>query len=193
MTKTTGLAKSYGAAVGENLARIRESRRQTQREAAGFLREHDLEWSAGKIAQIESGRRESIRLDELVLLSNAYEVPLTEWFEGDGSIYLTDDSRIARTNLRYALAGGEISLMHKGLRQRTYAYTDVDRAAALALNTTQEWIREISEHLYKRSLAEERDARIGDIGDLSARSLQAKRGRVTRVLIEEIAAEMSGR
>lgn len=182
-----GLSKSAGAVVGENLARIRAQRGQTQREASAFLRERGLAWPPGNIGQLESGKRHSVRVEELVMLSAAYDVQLWEWFEGEGSVYLTDDLRIWREEIRQALQGGDVHLL-LGTNQisKRYVTDEPERAAALQLMMPLGKVQAAAERLWGHSMSEERDLRLPDEPIRSLRSLQAKRGHATRTLIAEL-------
>jgi len=183
-----GLSKSAGAVVGENLARIRAERGQTQREASAFLRERGLAWPPGNIGQLESGKRHSVRIEELLMLSAAYEVKLWEWFKGESSVYLTDDLRIPREHLRLALRAKPFGLLY-GINQVSTRYVtdEPERAAGLQLMMSLEEIQAAAERLWGHSMGEERDRRLGDTSAIqSPRSLQAKRGHATRTLIAEL-------
>lgn len=83
--------KTIGQVVGENLKRIRkELHDQTQQEAARFLSLHGTPRSRDYIASLESGRRETLAVEELFTLSWAYMVPLSEWFQGADRVQLQD-------------------------------------------------------------------------------------------------------
>lgn len=173
--------------VGENLARIRAGRGQTQREASAFLRERGLAWPPGNIGQLESGKRHSVRVEELLMLSAAYEVRLWEWFEGESSVYLTDDLRIWREEIRHALEAKPFGLMlGTGQFSTRYVTDEPERAAALQLMMPLEEIQAAAERLWGHSMGEERNNRLGDTSSQSPRSLQAKRGHATRTLIAEL-------
>jgi transcriptional regulator with XRE-family HTH domain len=191
--KATGLAKTAGAVVGENLARIREDRRQTQREAAAFLRERGMAMSPANVAQLELGRRASIGIAELLQLSDAYEVPLHEWFAGEGSVYLSDQVRLWREDVRKALRGKSFGvLLGSAQRQTRYMTDEPERAAANQLGLPVADVAALGLHTWGRTLTAERDARLGDLTRESMRSVQAKRGHVTRALIQELRQALEG-
>lgn len=178
---------TLGAVVGENLARLRASRRQTQTEAAAFLREHGLSWSSANVAQIESGRRQNLTVTDLVMLSDAYKVQPAEWFAGKGSIQIAEHVRITREELRQALAGGDFTVMldaHQ--RARRYVGSEPARAASLQLRRPVEEVEAAAADLWRRSVQDERDQRVGDVADRPMRSVQALRGQVTRALVAEL-------
>jgi transcriptional regulator with XRE-family HTH domain len=64
--------------------------------------------------------------------------------------------------------------------------TDAERHAARRLGLTAGEVRYAAEVLWKRGFEEERDARVGDNGELQPRSRQARRGLVTRQMLAEM-------
>jgi transcriptional regulator with XRE-family HTH domain len=63
---------------------------------------------------------------------------------------------------------------------------DAERHAARRLGVHPAQLKLAARVLYRRNFAEERDARIGDAGELEPRSLQARRGLVTRAMLAQL-------
>jgi hypothetical protein len=57
------------------------------------------------VSNLEKGARETVRLDELLILSAAFAVPLAVWFEGEGFADFTDQVASDRDEIRQALMG----------------------------------------------------------------------------------------
>lgn len=96
--------KSLRAVVGERLRSLREDRGARQEDVADAVRLAGLEWTRSTVAAIEAGRRE-VSLEELLLLSLAYRLPLSFFFEGDGRVDLTPGATATRSVIRAKLNG----------------------------------------------------------------------------------------
>lgn len=78
-------------------------------------------------------------------------------------------------------------LLHGDYRRALGAPADAERHAARRLDVEPAQIKLAARVLWDhRDFGEERDARIGDTAALSARSLQARRGLVTRDMLAEL-------
>ena len=66
------------------------------------------------------------------------------------------------------------------------AVDETDRKAAKRLGVSAEQIRHTSLSTWGKTLAEMRDELVGDPGDLPARTIQARRGHVTRDLLNHL-------
>jgi len=182
---------SLGAVVGENLANVRGERRQTQREAAAFLSEFGLHWTPGAIGQLESGRRESVKLDELLLLSRAYGLPLRSWFEGTGPVTFLGRFTTTRRDVRDAVSGADIGLLPRSVAQavkgaRRRQDNSAEDAMAATLGVDAAWVRAKARKLWRRSLLREREMRVHADGDAPPRTIQARRGHATRSMEGEL-------
>ncbi|MCF7552204.1 helix-turn-helix domain-containing protein [Pseudonocardia sp. WMMC193] len=168
--------KSVGQLVGEVLARRRIERGHTQGDAAQHARWAGLTWSRDHVASLETGRRESLSVEELLLLSSAYDMKLADWFEGDGQVALTPEIAVSRADLRATLGRGR-SLKIDGIIVDMSNVPDVDRTEQLVahrLDAEAPVVQQAAQQLWGRSFAEERDRRLGDVGDPQrARTLRA--------------------
>lgn len=209
-----------GVAVGQALRRIRTARSQSQGACAEYLRQCGLNWNRDTVVTLENGRRETITLRDLLGLSMAYDVPLAEWFDGPGDIRLSDIVSIARDDLRRALRGDRLpratdvpappesgvrrgsgrpsNLPHlptPGFGLGPRPLTDDEMRSlplARALRMSPEVAHGVALFLWDRPLEEERDHRIGDTSTIEPRSLRARRGNMTRVLVAEAQAAVAG-
>lgn len=186
-----------GNVVGENLRRLRQERRQTQVEAARFLGGRGLAWTRDHLNNVELGRRPVIELNALWMLSAAYDVPLAEWFAGEGDIVLAPDVTVTRAEVRRALPRKvEPPTLHGDLVRHVIdlmGSQPADAAVAERLGARAAEVDAAARSLWDgRTVTEERDRRIGDTTDLAPRTLQAKRGAMTRQLTAEIRARLAG-
>lgn len=186
-----------GEVVGENLRRLRLARRWTQEAAA---REIGLPWKRTHVAALESGRRETVDVGTLLVLAATFEVPLTELVQGDGEVLLTTRAdaedyglTATRAQLREWFSGARSTVMTSGAAA-SIAWVDhfhhkarpipvaADRVLANRLGRRLFDVVEAAEGLWGRSLTEERDRRVAELGDLSVGERQARQGHITREL-----------
>ncbi|MDT3438364.1 hypothetical protein [Pseudofrankia sp. BMG5.37] len=159
-------------------------------------------------------------LRDLVGLSMAYDVPLGHWFDGPGEIRVSDTVTVTRDDLRRALRGDRLprradgdapdddsrvrhgtgrppGLPHlpaHGFHLQPRPLTDGETRSlqlARAYNTTPEAAHGIAEYLWGRPLEDERDRRLGDTSAMTSKTLRAKRGSMTRLLIAEAGEALS--
>ena len=185
--------------VGKKLREWREAAGLRQDDVARTAREFGHEWARDTVASIESGRRE-VRLDELLSLplivdafpsSCSREYSRVADFLGPAAPLLerpTDESREVATELAVAAVLPASESNQKYLE----AQCDAEQKAARQLNISPYDIVKLAHNLWGRSLTDERDARVMKKADAdaSARSLQAHRGHVTRVLLTDLRAEI---
>ncbi|MET8381605.1 helix-turn-helix domain-containing protein [Streptosporangium canum] len=191
-------ARTIGQVVGRNLAQLREARKQTQQEASAFLRKEGLAWTAANVASIESGRRETIDLGALTLLAYAYKVPMSRLFEGDGEMRLSAE---ATTTLKYyrrwldrEAPGMILAFSGHAARKTIDAMPDdgkflfqADAELAARLGLTPKDVYEAAERLWQgRTLHEERDRRLAELGEMTPTQRRTRRGHITRQLAKEL-------
>lgn len=191
--------RTIGQVVGRNLAQLREGRGQTQQEAAAFLRANGLPWTAANVASIESGRRETIDLGALTLLATTYDVPLSRLFEGTGEMRLAPEVTAPLPQYRMWLDGdGDgavpvLTLSGSAARKLIEAMPEdgkilfqADSELAARLGLTPKDVYEAAERLWGRTLHEERDRRIAELGELTPTQRRTRRGHITRQLAKEL-------
>jgi hypothetical protein len=168
-------------------------------------------WTPNRVAQVEALRR-PVSLIEAAGLCAVFKVPFAELLAGDGLVELPGASSdmpvpfVTLASVRDALAEGAPLVGAMGQQplqplddegvEALYgehgviftATPDEDRKAAARLGVDAYTVRAAAERLWGRSLAQERDVRIGDLAGLPKRSAQAKRGNVTRGLLAELRA-----
>lgn len=201
-------AQTIGQIVGRNLAQLREKQKQTQQEAAVFLRTEGLAWTAANIASIESGRRETIDVGTLTVLAYAYRVPLSRLFEGEGYMRLAAEVTVHLGSYRAWLDGTDLEgrqglvrtnpliLELTGLAARKHIEAmpadsrfsfraDAELADRLGLEPKD--VYQAAERLWDgRTLHEERDRRLAELGEMTPNQRRTRRGHITRQLAKEL-------
>jgi transcriptional regulator with XRE-family HTH domain len=191
-----------GHVVGENFRRLREAHGLTQAEAAMRLRHTGLRWSRSHVAALEAGNRESVDAGVLLLLAAALEVSERELFAGDGAVRLAPEAVVTRAWLRdrYTEGPAEEPVEISGQAVRAFlrdmepylgfeaAATPFQADAELAqrLGLRPEDVYRAAERLWGRTLHQERDRRIAEMGEMPAAERRARRGHVTRQLAKEL-------
>lgn len=100
---------TLGAVIGERLVRLRREKPWLARQDDVALRMHavfGLRWTQPTVAAIEAGRRD-VSMGELLALSLACELPVHEWFDGDGQVEFMPGSYLSRRAVRALLGSGE--------------------------------------------------------------------------------------
>lgn len=194
-TRETTAPPTVGQVVGRNLARLRERRGQTQKEAAEAIRRAGLAWTSANIASIESGRREGIEFSALALLAHAYDVPLTAFFEGDGEMRLSDEATVELAEFRRWLndeaslaptVSGEAARRLIGSLPGEPISFQADAELAARLGLRPEQVYTAAEKLWGRTLHQERDRRLAELGEMTPAQRRTRRGHITRRLAKEL-------
>lgn len=207
MAPATPLAK----VVGDQLRKWREARGLSQNEVAGAARARGFAWKASTVAAIEIGRRD-VSLDEFLALPfvaasfSGGTPPALQTFLGDGrtdvSVKLGADGFIHNEHL-VALVSGQTVGNDRGqvprealsypegrrdLRRGWEAYYDAEIKAARQLHVSVLHLAQAARRVWGRTLTQERDARVAERvqPNTDPRTVQARRGHVTRVLIAEL-------
>lgn len=164
---------------------------ESQSEAAQRLARHGLDWKRDHVAALENGRRASVSIEEVVIMSAAYGVCLDEWFAGQGEVQLTSAVSTTRDELRDVLRG-------KGLRRATTRVLDMssvedleaDERAASRLGVETRDVTRIAHELWGHSLTAERNRRLADSPTKDPKAMRTVRGGMTKRLMREVELHM---
>ncbi|MEW1678510.1 helix-turn-helix transcriptional regulator [Streptomyces noursei] len=96
-------APSFGAAIGQQLQRVREGKGRTAEDVARQAQQLGLSWHRPTVSQIERGRR-ALSAVELIMLPLIYGCPLSDLLP-DGTMWLTPDVGVYAREVRKVLAG----------------------------------------------------------------------------------------
>ena len=206
---TDELVPSVGQIVGQNLSRLRERERLTQADLTKRIFDRTGErWTRAQLSTLENGKRESITLEELLVLAHTFGVRLADLFDSGVIVVAAGDEDLARNflvnagdflvtleGIRAALEGGPVRAFARpdtARKVKTWLASQVeaDKAVAERLGLDVKTVVDAAVTMWGHTLTEERDARLGDTGELPPRTLQAKRGAMTRVLTGQIEAHL---
>lgn len=183
---------STGATVGENLHRLRILAGESQAEAAQRLARHGLDWKRDHVAALENGRRASVAVDELVIMSSAYGVRLDEWFAGHGDVQLSPAISVDRSEIRDVLRGKGIL---RAATPRELDFSDAedleaDERVAKRLGVETQEVTRIAHELWGHSLTQERNRRLADSPAKDPKAMRTVRGGMTKRLLREVELHM---
>lgn len=193
---------TVGAVVGENLKGLRKERRWTQDAAAAELSSRGLTWKRAHIADLESGRRESLDFGALVVLGDVLGVQLPELLAGEGDVLLTPRADFpghaitaTREQVRTWLTGEKTPIRVDGREEVRAALretpTQADAVLAERLGIPVKQVIAAARGLWGHSLTQERDKRVVELGDLPIAERQARQGHITRELSAEVSARIA--
>jgi transcriptional regulator with XRE-family HTH domain len=169
------------------LKQARQRKGYTLEAAAAAFRAYGLPtWRTGTVSQMEAGLRIP-KLEELLLMCAALDVTLDELFPGEDERVDVGRSSAATPRAIRALLSRSAprcaALVPGG---SPVIPSDTDRHAARRLGLTAAEVARAARALWGRDFAAERDARLGGVSGLPPRSLQARRGLVSREMLAEL-------
>ena len=211
-TAAVKAAETVGVVVGENLERLRHLARMTQHEASRLFARRGAPLSRSKIEAIEKGRRTNLTFGDVLLIAHTVNVELAELFEGDGEVSLSEHVVLSRAAIRDLIRGVSVltasgdwdpASRHNELvgladlraaadaeQSAGFRGFEADRTLAQRLGIAASAVIGASVQLWGRTLTEERDARVKNLGDLEMPERQAHRGHITRELSQQIQIEL---
>ncbi|WP_405750046.1 helix-turn-helix domain-containing protein [Streptomyces sp. NBC_00012] len=217
-TQLLAEGEPFALQMGQRLQQVREEAEQTREDVARKAKALGLSWHRPTVGQIEQGKRGLTAVELLLLpliyrvpLRDLLPGP-------DTVVRLTEATAVYGAELLRVLDVGHVSghvgpggweFQHvtdalRDMAQKTSRILEdfpwramseyvavpdeAETKAAKRLNTTPNYVAYTSRELWGRGLAEERDERLSDRGDVpeSPRAVQAARGHVTRALISEL-------
>ncbi|MGS2808140.1 helix-turn-helix domain-containing protein [Nocardia sp. MW-W600-9] len=176
-----------GRIAGENLKRLRLDKGETQGECAQRLTSNGLPWTRDHVASLESGRKPSITVDELVLMAWAYRVPLAEFFQGEGDIQLSPDATATKATMRDLLQGRsrKPSIVTIDLSEAVEDDPVSDRIAD-RLGVELDQVMEVAQQLWGHTATKERDERLLSTPPSDPKALRTLRAGMTKRLLREV-------
>lgn len=185
----TNETSSIGLVVGENLKRLRIAAGESQAECAQRLRSHGLDWARNHVASLETDRRATITVEELVILAWAYKTTPAELFAGDGLVALTPALDAERETLRSTLGGkktGPRAATAHVIDFSNVVELEADERVASRLGVDTEVVTRIARERWGHTLTDERNRRLADAGTKDPRALRTLRGGMTKRLMREV-------
>jgi transcriptional regulator with XRE-family HTH domain len=185
--------------VGFRIRQLREMFGKTQEDVAAAARRIGFDWGRSSVASLEAGQRQ-LSAEELLALPAIIDQAFTGGSDAWAASFsladllrpgkkeelaLTSSVSMTATELE-----GWLGAEPPGIGDRLVAAdaraAEADRKAAASLGWTPDKVLRRSLNLWGQTLSDERDARVPSYADASARSLQARRGHVTRTLLNEL-------
>lgn len=176
-----------GAVVGETLRALREEEGQTQQDVANMLARWGLAWTRAQVASIEAGRRESLGLDELIILSNAFDLRLRDWFPGYGTVRLGPGVYLARDKLRMIFSLNAVPELRADVERSPKS--EAEQNAARALGVTIKEVKAAALELWGVPFTDERELRLRRMNDRltgAPKHISGKRSAISRGLKDEL-------
>ena len=171
--------------IARNVTELRDERGTTQTDLAEAMRRIGFRWQANRVAQIETLRR-PVALLEVVGLSRVFGVPVSRLLAGEDEIALPTGTTAPLAAIRAALAGEPISPEEWQVAERRNAARDELGKVGKRVDLGWEDLQRVSYVMWKMPFFTARELNLGDVSGLSKRSVQTKRGHVTRALLAEI-------
>lgn len=193
---------ALGAVVGQNVRRIREERLITQGELGDLWKAHGLNWARSKISALESGHRPQISAAELLVMAVSLQVTVSGLLAIEGLIRLEPyDVDMEANQVMQLLAGDQSQSKpdQSWAKEKTRILvwsqpsTRSDESEAAAAKWAESF--NMAPHLFirftrrvfdGRTLTEERDRQLENLGDVTFQRRTALRGHVTRRLLGQL-------
>lgn len=132
-------SRGLGQLLGERLKEFREERGLTPDDVARQARQVGLPWSRFTVHAFERGQRKQVVLEELLLLSYAFQVEPSDWFAGNGWVKLSDDARASLGVIRSMLAGSSPTAHWTRISERQWDLPEFKDAPGI-LHAQFEWM-----------------------------------------------------
>jgi transcriptional regulator with XRE-family HTH domain len=200
---------SLAALVGRNVRAAREEQGMSQDRLAQLLRGHGLHWTRSALAKLEREERDTLTLDQVVVLALALEKTPASLVEGAEWVTLGADARMRGAALERLLRGEpagrpesdlDVPLVRQfdeGSFDADWVAGDAETRAARRLGREPVEVASAARSLWGQSLPMERDRRLRYLSrvdeDAEERSVRAFRGHITRQLLDELRTELSRR
>lgn len=195
MTRRVEPPRSLSALLGAGLAGLRGRHTLRQDDIATEARHAGLPWDRVTVAAIELGRRQ-ISATELLVLDLIVQGVTREreriWdlVDPKSDVSVGEDVKMSGRHVRFLLGEANPSAEWPMLDINDSRPTATERKAADRLGTSAQEVRAHALRLWEQQLDAERDSRLGETAGWTPRTLQARRGHVTRQLIGELEQSM---
>jgi transcriptional regulator with XRE-family HTH domain len=210
MVSTHESTPTLGQVAGQNLRRLRTREHLTQADVTRRIFDMTGErWTPDQVSILENGKRGTITLEDLLVLAHAFGVPLAEFFDSGFVVVGEGDEDLAK---RFVARAGKFVVTLEGVRQALSgdrmrsafgspdtstavlewleSQVEADKAVADRLGVDLQAVVDAAVKMWGHTLTEERDAQLGDTSGIPPRSVQGKRGAMTRVLTARIEAAL---
>ncbi len=182
------------AVIAQRLAEVLEDEGLRREDVAQAMTRLGFRWTGNRVTQVVT-RRRSLSLLELAGLCCALRRPVDDFLSGTDAIPLPAGGSVEVEDVRQALAHGAWVWASKAetysrVRSAYADYMEASIKAARRLGVSPETVDAASRELWGHVLGQERDRRVGRADGESRRTLQARRGHVTRELMSELSEHL---
>ncbi len=180
-------------AVGARVRFLRANAGASRDDLARAAQRAGLKWDAGRIAHLEQGRV-SASLPNLIGIAAALAevsgraIAMSDLMPLDAWVELAPGRNMSSAVLRAVLSGQPVGppVIEPTTDPRLEpGWGKVDDRLVKELDTPPDLIRKATRELYNRTATRERDSRAGE------GATAQRRGRVTRVILDEVAAQVA--
>lgn len=179
-------AKGFGEQLCKRLRAARERSGRRQEDVADDMRSLGYQWTKATVASVELGRR-CVDREELHTLALVLDTSLLELEDFD---FASPGGAVITREMMRASTTGESPDDQTWLIIPAKDWpNDAEIKASARLGITTERLQKLASLVWGRSLSEERERRLGDVDDLPRRTVQARRGHITRQLLAELVAQ----
>ncbi len=180
--------------IAQRLTEVLADEGLRREDLAQAMTQLGFRWTANIATQVTT-RRRSLSLLELAGLCCALRRPLDDFLRRDAEIPLPAGGNVEVEDVRQALAHGAWVWASKAqtfsrIRSAYVDYTEAAIKAARRLGVSLPQVDAASRELWGHTLGQERDRRVKRADGESPRTLQARRGHVTRELMSELSEHL---
>ncbi len=176
-------------AMAGRLRELLQERGMRQEDLARGMTELGFRWTGNRVTQVVTARR-PMSLLEVAGVCCVLQTGIEHLLLGATGVIELPGAPVDVDDVRQALGGGNVWARRRAtLRDVRDAFADHAEAtvkAARRLEVTPAEVDEAARALWGQTLAGERDRRVQPVEGETPRALQARRGHVTRALLDEL-------
>lgn len=173
-----------GQSVGRTLRRVRESVGDTQTSCARKTHAYGMTWNHSHVSALERGDRATVTIEELVVLSSIYELPIPAWFAGDEDMAITKDHSVPLGDVRDLMTKKRVAPMT--IDFATVEDYSADERIAKRLGVSQDEVTKIAIEMWGHHATAERERRLSEHRDKTPSEMRTLRAGMTKHLAHQI-------
>ncbi len=183
-------------AVARRLRELLQERGLRHEDLARGMTDLGFRWTGNRVTQVVTGRR-PMSLLEVAGVCCVLHTAVEDLLLGATGVVDLPGGSVDVDDVRQALGGGHAWAARRAtfrdVRDALADHAEATVKAARRLEVTPAEVDEAARALWGQVLAGERDRRVGSVEGESPRALQARRGHVTRALLDELRQYLEGR
>jgi len=146
-----------------------------------------MTWNHSHVSALERGDRASVTIEELVVLSRIYGVPMPDWFAGDDEMVITDGHSVPLSDVRDLMTKRRV--IRRPLLESDIASAvdySADERIAKSLGVSQDQVTEAARDMWGHHATAERDKRLSEHQGKTASEMRTLRAGMTKHLAHQI-------